>query len=207
MRKTLPEDTWQNLFYPPPAYKFFEGAEIAPFEPGIAGFSWKNAWWLAEMSLLAYVQDWEHIVEPALRAAGFDRRQQIGLKPEISSKGFLASRSGPDPFAVVAFRGTDRDDSRTALTDARTWPKPSPSGEYALHAGFSDAFEQVWKPEIEPWLNDFRVRHPAAPVYFTGHSLGAALAIIGMARFLSGNAASYTFGCPRAGDEKFAAAV
>ncbi len=203
MPKPLPEDSWQNLFYPPSDYKYFENAGHFRFEPGAAAFSWKNAWWLADMSLLAYVKEWGRDVKPALQLAGFDQVEQIGLQQNMSTKGFMASRSGPDPFAVVAFRGTDRDDSRTTLTDLDTRTKPSQSGDYVLHKGFSDAFEQVWQPEIDPWLNNFRAKHSGGPVYFTGHSLGAALATIGMARFTSGNSASYTFGCPRVGDDRF----
>lgn len=207
MPKPLPDDTWRNLFYPPPDYKYFENARNFPFEPGAAGFSWKNAWWLAELSLLAYVTEWERTVKPTLHQAGFDHVEQIGLQQQMSTKGFMASRSGPDPFAVIAFRGTDRDDSRTTLTDLHIRPKPSPSGGYVIHQGFSDAFEQVWQPEIEIWLNNLRVQHSGAPVYFTGHSLGAALATLGMARFTSGNSASYTFGCPRVGDDRFSELV
>ena len=49
--------------------------------------------------------------------------------------------------------------------------------------------------------------HPSAPVYFTGHSLGAALATISVARFQGVNCALYTFGSPRVGDDRFVRAV
>jgi len=203
MPKPLPDDTWRNLFYPPPDYQYFQNANKFPFEPAAAGFSWRNAWWLAEISMLAYVKDFAGTVQPNLKSAGFDLTQELGLKPQISTKGWMAAASKPIPFAVVAFRGTDRDDSRTVLTDAHLEPKVSDSGSYILHQGFSDAFEQVWKPEIEPWLNSFLKDHPGAPVYLTGHSLGAALAVIAMGRFTQPNSAQYTFGCPRVGDDRF----
>src|SRR5947209_20331292 len=115
MPKQLPPDTWSNLFYPPADYQYFADSHQFDFEPAAKGFSWKHAWWLAEASLLAYVNDtdWESTVKPILEKAGFDPPARIGLNPitpQKSTRGFFACRSGPVPFAVVAFRGTDRDD-------------------------------------------------------------------------------------------------
>jgi hypothetical protein len=44
-------------------------------------------------------------------------------------------------------------------------------------------------------------------VYFTGHSLGAALATISVTRFQGPKCALYTVGSPRAGDDRFVRAV
>jgi hypothetical protein len=44
MPKPLPADTWNNLFYPPSDYRYFENSNQFDFEPGAHDFSWKNAW-------------------------------------------------------------------------------------------------------------------------------------------------------------------
>src|SRR5436190_23076342 len=111
MPKPLPDDTWENLYYPPPTYSYFQNSDQFDFEPGAPEFSWKNAWWLAEASLLAYVKKkTSEEVKAILTAARFDDAKQIGVNSDKSTKGFIAWRSRPSPFAVVAFRGTDKDD-------------------------------------------------------------------------------------------------
>ena len=206
MPKPLPADTWENLYYPPPDYRYFENSARFDFEPGCADFSWKNAWWLAEASLLAYVKKrtWED-VKTILAGARFDDARQIGADPAQSTKGFIAWRSCPSPFAVVAFRGTDKDDRRTLATDMDLSPEFRDG--YLVHRGFARALDQVWDREVAPALAAFLHAHHGAPVYFTGHSLGAALATISVARFPGAACALYTYGSPRAGDDRLVRAV
>lgn len=204
MPKPLPPDTWNNLFYPPAGYKYFENSGRFDFEPDAAAFSWKNAWWLADAALLAYVKDWD-LVQTTLAEARFDQMKQVGSDPAKSTKGFFASRSGPGAFAIVAFRGTDKDDPRNARSDEDTVPIARDG--YEVHQGFALALDQVWQSEVTPMLDGFLAAFPSAPVYFGGHSLGAALATIAVARFGGNKSALYTVGSPRVGDEKFARAV
>jgi hypothetical protein len=202
--KPLPADTWNNLFYPPRGYSYFENSDRFDFEPDAPAFSWKNAWWLADAALLAYVKDWP-AVKDILTKARFDDTKQVGPDPVLSTKGFFASRAGAAPFAIVAFRGTDKDDPRNAATDADT--VPAARDGYIVHQGFGKAFDQVWATEVEGMLADFMRAHPGACVYFTGHSLGAALATIAVTKFAGANCALYTAGSPRVGDDRFARAV
>jgi triacylglycerol lipase len=204
MPKPLPADTWNNLFYPPPGYRYFENSDRFDFEPGAQDFSWRNAWWLADAALLAYVKNWDAVKAILTADARFDDVKAIGANAAKSTKGFFASRLGSSPFAVVAFRGTDRDDPRNAATDADTLPK---SNGYTVHRGFSLALDQVWDSEVRPALADFIGAHPGAAVYFTGHSLGAALATISVPRFEGGTCGLYTIGSPRVGDDRFVRAV
>jgi triacylglycerol lipase len=205
MSKPIPADTWNNLFYPPRDYRYFENAAQFDFEANAPAFSWKNAWWLAESALLAYEKDWNKTTT-VLTQAGFNADiGQIGSEGAISTKGFFAFRSAPGPFAVLAFRGTDRDDPRNARSDANTLPL-SRDG-YIVHTGFWEALEQVWRQEVEPLLAGFLQAHAGAPIYFTGHSLGAALATIAVARSSVPNCALYTIGSPRVGDDRFARRV
>jgi triacylglycerol lipase len=205
MSKLLPADTWNNLFYPPPEYKYFENSVKFDFEPAETDFSWKNAWWLADAALLAYVKDWDAVVEVLLGARFDENITQIGAGEDNSTKGFFALRSEPIPFAVLAFRGTDIDDGRNAHSDEDTFPEPRDG--YIVHRGFRQALDQVWEDEVVPALTEFIGHHPEAPIYFTGHSLGAALATIAVARFTGPKCALYTIGSPRVGDDLFAKAV
>jgi hypothetical protein len=204
MPKLLPEDTWKNLFYPPANYTYFENSDRFAFEPGVDSFSWKNAWWLADAALLAYVKDWQ-LVASSLARAGFGNTKEIGTDRAKSTKGFFASRSGVAPTAIVSFRGTDKDDPRNAQSDEDTIPIPRDG--YVVHRGFALALDQVWDTEIKPMLDEFLRAFPAAPIFFTGHSLGAALATIAVTRFGGNNCALYTIGSPRIGDEAFVRAV
>jgi hypothetical protein len=204
MPKPLPDDTWENLFYPPPDYRYFEDCAQHDFEPDADGFSWVNAWWLADAALLAYVKDWE-AVEGHLGAAGLDKDfTRIGDDPTKSTKGYFVSRSGQKPFAVLAFRGTDKDDLRNVISDLDTAPESL--GRYIVHKGFARALDQVWD-EVTRALDTFVAAHPGAPIYFTGHSLGAALATLSVARFTGAKCALYTIGSPRVGDDRFVRAV
>lgn len=204
MPKPIPADTWNNLFYPPAGYKYFENSDQFNFEPNAAGFSWKNAWWLADAALLAYVKDWS-LVTAALLRARFDDMRQVGPDPSKSTKGFFASRSAPVPFAIMVFRGTDKDDPRNALSDEDTLPVTRDG--YVVHQGFVLALDQVWETEVKPMLGDFLKAFPGAPIYFAGHSLGAALATIAVTRFGGNTCALYTIGSPRVGDDRFTRAV
>ncbi len=183
---------------------YFEGADRFDFEPAAAGLSWNNAWWLADASLLAYVTDWPRVSE-ILKANRFNDTQQIGADAAKSTKGFVAIRSGAAPFAVVAFRGTNRDDKRNAFSDFDV--RPQDRGPYTVHQGFADALDQVWDDEVQPALAAFAAAHPNAPVYFTGHSLGAALATLAVPQFAGAPCFLYTIGSPRAGDDRLARAV
>jgi hypothetical protein len=84
---------------------------------------------------------------------------------------------------------------------------PESRDGYVVHRGFGRALDQVWDAEVAPALAAFLGLHPGAPVYFTGHSLGAALATISVTRFQGAACALYTFGSPRVGDDQFVRAV
>jgi predicted lipase len=64
-----------------------------------------------------------------------------------------------------------------------------------VHWGFKIAFEALW-PQVADYLVTRQV-----PLFYTGHSLGAALAILAATK--KEPQAVYTFGAPRVGDETF----
>ncbi len=85
------------------------------------------------------------------------------------------------------------------ITDFEAMPSPDD-----LHSGFAKAVETVW-PAIRTALANRTA--PKQPVFFTGHSLGGALAILAASRApLERNVEQvvvYTFGGPRNGGETF----
>jgi lipase (class 3) len=101
---------------------------------------------------------------------------------------------------IVAFAGSDPLKFEDWITDFT--PKISMTN---LHTGFEQAVESVW-----PDIKDAIEKRPAdeRALFFTGHSLGGALALIAAARAASdlkqsSATAVYTFGGPRVGDAKF----
>ncbi len=110
----------------------------------------------------------------------------------------LDASEGAEPMLILALRGTEAE-----LADVKADLKANlitVSGEQKVHRGFYDAFNAV-KSDIE----DDLAKHPGAPIYVTGHSLGGALAILAT-RYLASDSlgACYTFGGPRVGNSLFA---
>jgi len=104
-----------------------------------------------------------------------------------------------DATTIVAFAGTDPGVIKTVLTDGKTLPDAS-----GVHPGFRAALEAVWPQLLQAIALPDRGR-----LLVTGHSLGAALAVLAAAR-LQGEAgitadAVYGFGLPRVGGTQFGA--
>lgn len=166
---------------------------------------------------------------PELKA-NFDRAhltyQTIGGDPEDwNAPGTQAFFAVGDKFAIVAFRGTERDDPDDLFSDADLVlvpeldyrPAPADAGialghlgfvthlfslPCLVHRGFQQALNQVWK-DVHRIVTTYRTENPGAEICFTGHSLGAALAVLAFSRFADFDMSLYTFGCPRVGDGAF----
>jgi triacylglycerol lipase len=105
---------------------------------------------------------------------------------------------------LVAFRGTEASQLTDWISDLDFDLVAGPWGG-RVHEGFYDALSCIWH------LLDREVRqlHADRPrqLWVTGHSLGAALAILAVARWLEAGrpvAGLYAFGQPRTGDSTFA---
>ncbi len=162
-----------------------------PFDITAKGrFSFLNAWWLSEAALLSY---WEG------NTASARFRDQAGLRSELFEKEAIACYvASNDAFTIVAFRGTRPNEKADVWADINFIPIKWPKGG-EVHEGFEEALDVVWGP-----LSD-RLRHlPSDTVWFTGHSLGAALATLAADRF-GEPAGVYTFGSPRVGTLEFVA--
>ena len=132
-----------------------------------------------------------------LQTAGFEL---IDVFDVASTQAFLARRTADNPrdnMLVLAFRGTEKklSDWKTDLK-AELVPPKDQNKIGRIHKGFQEAYYSV-ESSIEAQLERF----PDYPLYVTGHSLGAALAVVAT-RFIDAGtlAACYTFGGPRVGD-------
>lgn len=124
------------------------------------------------------------------------------------------------PSVVVAFRGTETAHGHLVsniLADARAELAPEAMNnlDVAVHRGFSEALGTVWTsrtPEksLREILKAAAVRSPRQPrVWFTGHSLGGAMATLAAYRAQRAFpdldvAGVVTYGAPRVGDLRFA---
>lgn len=196
--------TWRDLLNPGGAKDFFARREFPPFDPKAAHeYSSVNALWLAELSRLFYRQDVEEVIFAAqpsrasfLKKAGLKQRAFFA-SAETDTHAMLVEPTVPPYFAILVFRGTDS--NRDILTDFTLGMLPWDRNEVGIHKGFRKALDSVWC-EIGKELS-----HLTCPIFYTGHSLGAALAILAAARYAP--RAVYTFGSPRVGNEAFTASL
>ena len=164
-------------------------------------FGLENARAMMWLSQLAYETASESKIDDILKALhltklGFASNDRLTGLPPHSACVVIAEGHGA---TFVTFAGSDPGKPQDWITDFEAMPAPD-----SLHDGFKAAVETVW-PEIEAAIG--RRAAPAQPLFFTGHSLGGALAILAAARAtLLRNAPQivvYTFGSPRTGGERF----
>ncbi len=193
--------TWQDLLRPGDATDFFSRHPFLPFNPNANSYSPVNALWLAELSRLVYRHDAEENIPPPLPtrtsfivSAGF-RQRQFFLSWETDTQAMLVEFGKPAAFAVLVFRGTEQT-LKDQRTDLDAGIPPINQTKFDVHDGFSKALDSVWS-EAEAVLAQL-----TCPIFFTGHSLGAALATLAATRHAP--KAVYTFGSPRVGNQAFA---
>ncbi|KUL40948.1 lipase [Streptomyces sp. NRRL F-4489] len=157
---------------------------------------------MARAAALAYED--EPAVEAAAGEWGFARvrHHRTAFQPPFPLRDTQAYTLGGERMIITAFRGTEPAELRDWLSDATTPPWPGPGGRGYVHHGFAQALEAVW-PRVLATVAEFRDNGQA--VFFTGHSLGGALAMLAGARLhfedprLTPDGV-YTFGQPRTCD-------
>jgi len=170
------------------------------FEPNAIDYCPANALVLANASKLAYCTN-KGEVRRAVEPWGFARFRLIS---EGSTQLFVTAN---DKTMIVAFRGTEMN-LEDWLSDGKVKLMGGPLGP--IHEGFGVALAAIWD-EVLAAIKDFYVQGQG--LWFTGHSLGAALATLATAKFLAQpNQISgvktdlrglYTFGSPRVGNSEF----
>ncbi|MFH1563566.1 MAG: lipase family protein [Nitrospirota bacterium] len=162
------------------------------FEANTRNYSRKNAYWLGKASQLAYKSKEEGQAE--ISNWGLTEFEFFELK---DTQAFIA---GNNEMLILAFRGTS--DLRDWMTDADAALVNGPKGK--VHDGFNTALSYVWR-DISGFI---REKRQGRALWVTGHSLGAAVGTLAVARFrLEKNEpvnGLYTFGQPRTGNWTFA---
>lgn len=166
-----------------------------------APFNLNNAQAMMWLSQLSYETPEKSKVERVLRTwkmtlLGFKTNDPVtGLPPRSACVVVAGGRNA----TIVSFSGTDPLKIEDWITDFTA--APSATG---LHGGFESAVATVW-PDIKAAIENRRDGEQA--LFFTGHSLGGALAILAAGRALSelkvAATAVYTFGSPRTGGVDF----
>ncbi|MGK0298117.1 MAG: triacylglycerol lipase [Gammaproteobacteria bacterium] len=204
-----------SLFKPGKSNRYFDICNPVQISRDDRTFNLWNAWWLAELSRLAYREDKHNNYEENKIISTDNILKQVGMEKigeiynaETSTYGLLikvdvidVSSQDKTPCLVLAFCGSNE------LQDWKINFRAYQASFYDwgnVHSGFNYAFlsikdELLKLPEIQKY-----------PLYITGHSLGAALATL-CVLYLSDNgvnmAACYNYGSPRVGDDKFTASL
>ncbi len=162
------------------------------FDAKTRSFSKKNAYGLGRASQLAY-KDGED-VKTKIDSWGFP---EFEIFDNNDTQAFIA---GNNDMLLLAFRGTES--MKDWMTDANFDLIGGPGGK--VHEGFSTALSCVWR-DVWGYIREDR---NGRALWITGHSLGAALAALAVAKLrlekdepVNG---LYTFGHPRTGDKDFA---
>lgn len=209
--KPIPPLSLNTLLPPSLRHTFFEDAHNHPFKPHAKKFEWVNAWWLAEASLLAY--DSINNVKTHFTRVGFTL---TGRQPFTARKSTQCYVAHHDQCVIVAFRGTQVPKRHGGKSWKQIWQEvlydiakilqfhfSGSRGKGFVHEGFKQALDEIWDDQILRHLSELKKEHPHRPIWFTGHSLGGALATLAARRFPKAHAV-YTFGAPRVGNAAFA---
>ena len=148
------------------------GQPRPPFNPASTGFDRDVAWWLAECARLAYEN--KRRVYNELAEAGFEF---VIFFDTVATQGYLASHPGTvglGPFAVLAFRGTEKDwgdilsdiaifkstlpdELYPALTASGTG---QPRAPYRAHTGFIYALKVAWGVAVDGFSPKGQMKAP-----------------------------------------------
>jgi triacylglycerol lipase len=164
-------------------------------------FTLGNAQAFMWLSQLAYETDHEDKVDKILARWNLTKRgfRSHGPALGLQSRKACFIAAGGRKATFVTFSGTDPLRIEDWIKDFTLAPEPD-----VLHKGFSDALDSVWD-EVEAAIKNRNVAEQ--PLFFTGHSMGGAVAILAAERALDKTGvqatAVYTFGSPRTGGQNF----
>ena len=175
-------------------YRFFEHAAENPFEATL-DFRLVNAWWLADLSFLTYASPKQFAID-RVKEAGFTGAEGFGGFDNSAPPHVLIAHNAS--VILVAFRGTSVSDLSDILADIDLAPTLALNG---VHRGFQRSLGAggFWN-QAKQHIAAIRTNQL---IYFTGHSLGAALATLAAHDFEAVTPAKhclYTYGSPRVGN-------
>jgi hypothetical protein len=183
----------EGLYYPQRVDSFVRFKDKPELHLAQSRFDYCQAWWFACFAHLAYHD------EDDIR----NRLEQHGMQlvKVIQTKQLFCFLGKNNNGYVLAFRGTQYKNTQDAKTDIN-FPKIAVSSDFVhnelkVHRGFVAALNSAWD-QIEVMLN---TRDESLPISYTGHSLGAALAILCAQRIKPSQV--YTYGSPKLGNDLF----
>ncbi|RKT88539.1 triacylglycerol lipase [Saccharopolyspora antimicrobica] len=175
---------------------------MSAFDHTVSDYQLPHAYWLARAAKLAYSD--EATIRDTVREWGFDRCEYFHAELDSSFpiEDTQAYAAGSDRMIVVAFRGTEPAKIKDWLSDANALVAPGPAGKGLVHEGFSRALDSIYS-QVRDAVQRFRDAEQT--LWFTGHSLGGALAMLASARMYFESPqllpdGVYTFGQPRTCD-------
>lgn len=188
-------------------YEYFSKYRSHPFEPEAMEFRMANAAWLTDLAFLAYAD--EHFIIAQSNTAGLTGEPHfIGFDQMTESTQCMVVHNSE--IIVVVFRGTEFNPYRipnAALdvkTDLHAVLTQSPDLSGSVHKGFLDQAQKIYE-EIASTIARIQTTQT---IWFAGHSMGGALAILTAKLYAARNQKPihgiYTIGCPRVGDATFA---
>jgi len=148
---------------------------------------------LAELAFACY---WaEGHMEVLSKHIGFTEQSYLNFD---GAQAYIVSN---EHDTIVTCRGTEATDWNDIRADLKVW-KVLAETAGKVHGGFKRETDDLW-PALEEAL-----RANKKPLYFTGHSLGAAMALICAGRCQRSEIESnpleiHTFGSPRVGDKRY----
>ncbi|RCV49205.1 lipase family protein [Marinitenerispora sediminis] len=181
--------------------------EVA-FDHAATAYGLPHAHCLAQAAALAYHDADEVAARTAAWGFPMSRSFRVAHRPPFpleDTEGFVAAS---DRMIVVAFRGTEPAELRDWLSDANAAQVPHSARRGRVHSGFAQALDAVY-PELHEAVT--AARTDGQSLWFTGHSLGGALAMLAAARMYFDDPdlladGVYTFGQPRTCDPELATA-
>lgn len=206
-----------RLLLPAKDYHYFENNNRFPFESNEQNHSPVNAWWLAECSLLTYEEQKNVIAVLEKKVPFYDKNSFIWFENQSIGVDGFGIKSSEDDFAILSFRGTEfyrpediwQDFGKVVslgqdvIQDSKLWTQTfngPPKFDVPVIKGFYQPLESIWT-ELKSWIE---LLPNTRNLWLTGHSLGAAIAILIAYQFHDRIAGVYTFGSPCASTEDFA---
>lgn len=158
-----------------------------------------NAYWMARLSSEVYKRESEDDGKPdackilkSLTSDDTDFQSVKGFDKRSAQAALIEHKN----YLCMAFRGTEWDEGDDIRDSIRAILKKELFGRF--HEGYWQSVEDLWDCFCKEY--EKLIKRRERPLFFAGHSIGGAMAVIASARFLHHDrpfASVYTFGQPR----------